>query len=233
MSTSVERNQSYAKIVDQLIEQIKSGALKPGDKLPPERELSKIFNVSRTVVREATRTMEYMGYLDSRVGNGTFIKHVTFDNIVDPFKGYLSQDEQFIMELIEIRLFMETEVARLAALRANNSDLESMERALKLMDKEIKSGDIGLEGENAFHDALATAAKNTAMIKLLSLCNDLISQTRKVTLDIPGHSKYALKEHYQILEAIKNKDPKKAMQNMKKHLTKAYEFARLKKIVIR
>jgi GntR family transcriptional regulator, transcriptional repressor for pyruvate dehydrogenase complex len=226
-------SQTYNRIVDQLLEQINTGILKPGDRLPPERELAEIFSVSRTVIREATRTMEYMGFLQSKVGNGTFVRQVTFDKIIDPFQVYLTQDEQFIMELIEIRLLLETEIARLAAQRASAADKDRIAQALDMMEHEIISGDNGLTGENAFHDALASAAKNTAIIKILSMCNDLISKTCKVTLDIPGHSRVAWHEHKMIFEAIEHGDAKKAVAEMRKHLKKAYEYARLKKIVIR
>ena len=82
----------YEDIAAEMIAQIHSGELRPGDRLPPERALAETYNVSRTTIREALRSMEMMGCVESRVGGGTYIKAPSLSNIVDPFSMVMSQN---------------------------------------------------------------------------------------------------------------------------------------------
>src|SRR6056297_3128640 len=115
----VKKIRLYESIVKQIQHLINEGDLIPGQRLPPERELSEELGVSRTSIREALRALETMGYLESKVGvgGGTYVKEVTFSNIVSPFSATLLQNDDFIVELLEVRLVLEIEVARLAATR--------------------------------------------------------------------------------------------------------------------
>jgi GntR family transcriptional repressor for pyruvate dehydrogenase complex len=223
MLEPLKKTRLYEEIIKQLQELIRKGELKPGDKLPPERELAVQLNVSRTAIREALRSMEMMGYIESKVGGGTFIRQVTLDNVIEPFSGILSQNKKLMMELIEVRMLLETEIAKLAARRIDNRKITVVEETLKLMKKEVSEGGIGLEGDNAFHNALAMAADNLAMSKILNMCEDLLSSTRESTLKIPDQPQKSIDDHSKILEAVKNGDEKKAGMLMKEHLVKAYK----------
>jgi GntR family transcriptional repressor for pyruvate dehydrogenase complex len=221
MLEPLKKSRLYEEIIKQLQELIRNGSLKPGDKLPPERELGKQLNVSRTAIREALRSMESMGYIESKVGGGTFIRQITFNNVLDPFSDILAQDKKLIIELIDVRLLLEVEIARLAAGRINNEKAEAIDRALSLMDKEIAGGGIGIGGDNAFHAALAEAADNTAMMRILDMCADLLSSTRQATLKIPSQSVKSLADHVAIADAVKAGDTAAAAALMKEHLLKA------------
>lgn len=223
MLEPLKKTRLYEEIVKQLQELIRKGDLKPGDKLPPERELATQLNVSRTAIREALRSLELMGFIESKVGGGTFVKKVTLDNIIDPFSTILSQDKKLIMELIEVRMLLEAEIAKLAARRINDEKAALLEKAIELMEKEVAEGGIGLEGENAFHNTLAEAADNSAMMKILNMCGDLLSSTREATLKIPGQPQKSIIDHRKIYEAVRNGDERKAKALMKEHLVKAYK----------
>jgi len=99
----------YEEIAAKMLAQIEEGALRPGDRLPPERALAEEYGVSRTAIREALRSLEMMGCVESHVGEGTFIKSPSLQNIVDPFSILLTQNRQLGSELIEVRLILETE----------------------------------------------------------------------------------------------------------------------------
>ena len=213
----------YEEIVKQMIELIEGGTLKPGDKLPPERQLAEELNVSRTAIREALRSLESMGYIESKVGGGTFIREISLDNALLPFSAVLSKDKNLIKELLEVRQLLESEIALLASKRASEEDIERMEAALDLMRQEIDSGEIGLRGDNAFHNALAIASQNMAMSKILGLCDELLSKSRESTLRIPGQPAKSLEDHASIFNAIKDKDHLLAQQLMKQHMIKAQE----------
>ena len=107
----------YEEIAARMLAQIQDGELRPGDRLPPERALAEEYGVSRTAIREALRSLEMMGCVESHVGEGTFIKAPSLSNIIDPFSMIIAQNGRMGSELIEVRLILETEIAALAARR--------------------------------------------------------------------------------------------------------------------
>lgn len=223
MLEPVKKTRLYENIVKQLIDLINNGSLKPGDQLPPERELCLQLNVSRTAIREALRALEVMGFIDSRVGGGTFIRQITLDNVIDPFTVLLAQDKKLILELTEVRQLLEAEIVALATRRLNDKKKAEIQNALTLMENEIAGGGIGIAGDDAFHEALANAAENTAMAKILYMCGDLLSYSRQATLKIPGQPEKSLADHQAIFSAMCNHDEKSAIKLMKNHLAKAHK----------
>ena len=221
MLKPLKKTRLYEEIVKQLVGLIKQGKLKPGDKLPPERQLAQDLQVSRTAIREALRSMESMGYIESKVGGGTFIKAISLDNVLHPFSAVLLQDKKLIKELLEVRQLLEAEIASLAAKRATPEKIEMIQKTLDGMCNDIKKGGIGLKGDNAFHNSLAHAAENTAMSKILDLCDELLSKTRETTLRIPDQPEKSLQDHIEIFEAIKNHNGDLARRLMREHIIKA------------
>ena len=134
----------YEEITARLLEQISEGTLKPGDRLPPERTMAEDYGVSRTAVREALRSMEMMGVVESRVGEGTYIRTPSFADVVDPFSMVVAQSGRLGSELIEVRLILETEVAGLAARRRTEEQLAALEGTLEDMRQDIEAGGVGV-----------------------------------------------------------------------------------------
>lgn len=217
----VKKIRLYESIVKQIQNLINEGELQPGQKLPPERELATELNVSRTSIREALRALEMMGYLESKVGvgGGTYIKEITLDNIISPFSKMLLKNDDFIIELLEVRLFLEIESARLAALRRTDEDIENMQKGIAQMEDEIQRGDSGLNGDNAFHRAISEAADNRVLQQFVYMCGDLLEVEREEhLLTQEDEPQRALSVHKKILEAIKNKDEEKAQKLMRNHI---------------
>lgn len=223
MLEPLKKTRLYEEIVKQLIHLINKGSLKPGDRLPTERELALQLKVSRTAIREALRSLELMGFIDSRVGGGTFIKQITLDNVIDPFSNILVKDKKLIMELIEVRQLLESEIARLAARKINAEKAGAIEKTLEIMKKEIETGGIGLEGDNAFHNELANAAENQAMERILGMCSELLNSTREAALKSMKDPGVGLEHHRKIFDAVKSGDEQMASDLMKKHLAEAYK----------
>lgn len=226
MLEPVKRSRLYEEIVRQLTELINNGTLKPGDRLPTERALATQLNVSRTAIREALRALELMGFIESKVGEGTYVREITMNNVISPFSTLLQQDEKLITELIEVRMLLETEIARLAARRITPEKAKSIEESLKLMADEIDKGVIGIIGDNAFHNALAQAAENTAMSKILGLCGDLLSSSREMALTRMKDQRVGLAHHREIYLAVLEGDEDLAATLMKHHLAEAYKNVR-------
>ena len=127
MLKPLKKTRLYEEIIKQLTDLINNGSLKPGDKLPTERDLAVQLNVSRTAIREALRSLEMMGFIESKVGEGTFVKEITLNNVIDPFSSILSKDKKLVAELIEVRILLESEIARLAAARINDDKAAEIE----------------------------------------------------------------------------------------------------------
>ncbi len=211
----------YEGIADSLLALIKSGELKPGDRLPAERQLAEDLHVSRTAIREALRSMESMGYIESKVGGGTYIKSVTFGSVMDPFSVMLSQDEKLLKELVEVRVLLEGEIASLAAKKITPEQMSAVSATLYEMRLDIDAGGNGLGGENAFHNSLALIADNSALSLILNMCSELLSRSREATLTLPGQPESSLSDHREIFEAVSAHLPSQASKLMRKHLKKA------------
>lgn len=172
-------------------------------------------------IREALRALEMMGYLESKVGvgGGTYIKEITLKNIISPFSKMLLKNNDFIVELLEVRLFLEIESLRLAAMRRTNSDLENMQKGISQMEDEIQLGGSGLNGDNAFHRAISEAADNRVLQQFVYMCGDVLEVEREEhLLTQKGEPQKALSDHKKILEAIKQSDEEKAQNLMRNHI---------------
>jgi len=211
----------YEEIAARMLEQIQSGVLRPGDRLPPERTLAEEYGVSRTAIREALRSLEMMGCVESHVGEGTFIKAPSLSNIVDPFSMIIAQNGRMGSELIEARLILETEIAALAARRRTEGQLAALERAVREMAEDIAGGGMGIEADEGFHGILAAAAGNEALSVMLDMCAGMLSRTRPITQSVKGVPKMALKDHAAICDAVRSQDEKAARRLMRTHLNRA------------
>lgn len=211
----------YEDIAARMIAQIHSGELRPGDRLPPERTLAERYGVSRTTIREALRSMEMTGCVESHVGGGTFIKAPTLSNIVDPISMVMAQNLQLGGELIEVRLILETEIAALAAKRRTQEQIEALEQTLADMQRDLAAGGVGLQADEDFHDILTRAAGNEALSLMLKMCAGMLSRTRPITQAIKGVPMMTLKDHTVICEAIRQQDEKAARKLMRQHLNRA------------
>ncbi|MFZ5754847.1 MAG: FadR/GntR family transcriptional regulator [Bacillota bacterium] len=221
MLEPMKRTRLYEGIVKQLKDLITQGVLKPGDKLPTERELAETLNVSRTAVREALRALEIMGFIYGRPGEGTFVREITIDSIIEPFASIILKERSHILDLLHVRSLLEVETARLAALHATEEDLKAIEEGITIMEEEIQSGNIGLRGDDTFHLAIATASQNQVLLKIMNLIGDMLSSSREATLKIPNQPLKTVRDHREIFEAIKAGDENLAAHYMREHLEKA------------
>jgi GntR family transcriptional repressor for pyruvate dehydrogenase complex len=227
MLEPIKKTRLYEEVIEQILRQIKSGTLSPGDRLPTERELAEKLNVSRTSIREALRSMEMMGYIESRVGisGGTFIKQVTIEDVIGPLTKLLNtyKKAESVFAFVEARIILESSAAKLAARRRNEQDLKSMEEALLVMAGEIEKGDLGLKGDQGFHMAIVRSTHNDVLIKIDNMLEELLADSRRATLVLPGIPREALDDHRKILKAITSKSEKESVSLMKMHLRKAYD----------
>jgi len=221
---SGSRQRVYEGIADTIMQQINDGTLKPGSRIPTERQLAEQFQSSRTSVREAIHTLSSRGFLESRVGDGTFVREVTLDNLLMPLSSVLAKDRKLIRDVLDVRLILESESACRAAENASNEDIIQMEDAIRQMTEEVNRGNPGLEQDFLFHQQVAHASGNEALAQILVICSDLLSKSTRNSLSKPGNSRKSISDHLKILEAIRNKDPEAASLVMREHLRQGYQM---------
>ena len=214
------------KIYEQIVEQIKlmltEGNLKPGDKLPSERDMAEHLKVSRASVREALSALHLMGLVEIKSGEGTFIKPVDVNSIIEPLALILLMERDTIIEILEIRKGLEVEAAGLAAVRREDEDLQKIKEALDEMRSDIDTLEVGEKADWKFHYAVARASQNTLLTRLMNTISDTIENTmyssRKKLFRIPNMPQTLLKAHEGIYDAIAEGNSIEARKRMYEHL---------------
>jgi GntR family transcriptional repressor for pyruvate dehydrogenase complex len=215
----VRSSRLYEQIVQQVEESIRQGTLKPGDQLPPERELAQQFGVSRTAVREAVKALREKGFVEAYPGRGTFItdgtSHAIRQSLDRMIKIGQPEGSTFLAEVREI---LEPEIAALAAARAEEEDLASMREAVEVMDNAKRDSDAFIEADLDFHLALAEAAANPIILSLIDSIVGLLREQRLRIFQVEGGPERGQYHHKRILEAVERHDAVAAREAMKAHL---------------
>jgi GntR family transcriptional regulator, transcriptional repressor for pyruvate dehydrogenase complex len=214
----IKSTRIYQEIVRQVKGMIAEGRLKSGDQLPPERDLAEKFVVSRTSVREALRALESLGLVEIRPGEGTFVREVSVESLIEPLALVMLSQREALGELFEARRLLEPALAALAARRATPEDVQEMERILEAQAKEVAAGRTGLEQDAQFHSAIGAAAHNRAITRIAHAVMDLLRQSREDSLNTPGRPNQSHNDHRRLLAAIRGRDENAARQAMVDHL---------------
>ena len=214
---TIPRSRVYAKVAEQLQSHI-INTLKPGDMLPPERELVQMFGVSRSTIRDAIRRLETVGLLEPRQGVGTVVREVSVDTVVRPVANVLLQKRKGINELLDVRMIIEPALAARAALHASPGQIAELHAILERQDEKVRRGELATEEDSAFHYAIALAADNSVMLKLVHVLMDVSRETRERSLQFGGRQEKSLAGHRRILTAIEQGDAAAAKAAMRRHL---------------
>ncbi len=217
----VKKTRVYEAIVAQLTSLILEGEIKPGDKLPSERELCEQFGVGRNSVREATRSLESAKLVETRQGEGTFVTAQP-ESMVPMISEKMSSDtEDGVHHLFEARMVLEPQITTLAAERITNEEVEKLKSTLRHQRDEIEGGGLGLEEDTKFHLGLAQAAKNKFLHHLLSTLLNSLSEIRERSLRDKSVRFRSWEAHEEILEAVLTSDRNRASAGMISHLVEA------------
>ena len=218
----LEREQRlYERVVEKVLELISSGAWKAGYRLPPERELSEAFGVSRTVVREAVKALEARGVLESTTGSGVSVRLADFNMVSQSLKTYmqLSNQVDFEIRLNEVRQVLEVEMVALAASRITPEQKKQLHQICKEMRVEGHSSKHMAELDFRLHVTLAEATQNELFkILIAPLINQLRDQIILTWEDFPRPVNVVLDQHEAIVTAVVNGNAEAAREAMAKHL---------------
>jgi DNA-binding FadR family transcriptional regulator len=217
-----------AEVVDRLAEQIISGKLPVGAKLPSETEMMRGMGVSRTVVREAVAALRARGLVITRQGAGAFVDRDAGRQpyAIDP-EGLGSLDS--VLDILELRMAVESEAAAIASERATAAQIKAIGEAHRVFSRALTNGERAIKEDFAFHQAIALATQNTRFVEFLDFLGRLIiprQSIRSFEGNPEGPRQYLARierEHEAIFQAIGSHAPKKAREAMRGHLVKSRE----------
>lgn len=217
MFKKVVKETVTGNVIKQIRAMIQSGEFQPGKKIPSERELTEAFSVSRIAVREAIKSLEAKGLLEVRSGEGTFVKTMTSNDLVDTFTNALVVKHAF-KDLLEVRRIVEVEIVGLTAERATDEDLFKMKDAIDLMEQDIKDETSHIQSDFMFHDAIAKSSDNKLLAHMMFTVRDLMQESIHLTTKVEGTDKRAYEGHLQIYNMIAKRDTENAKKAMLEHL---------------
>jgi GntR family transcriptional repressor for pyruvate dehydrogenase complex len=206
------------------IERLILKKLKPGDKLPSERELAEMLSVSRSSIRDAIRSLELVGMVEPRQGAGTIVKEVTADVVVNPLTNALKRKEELVGELLDFRRMLEPPLAARAATHASTEDTAEMDEILERQQAKLRLGESTIPEDSEFHYAIALASGNTVVLKVLDIIMDMLRDSRERSLQVEGRPQKSLAGHRRILAAIKRHDAEAAKDAMRRHIEDVEEI---------
>jgi DNA-binding FadR family transcriptional regulator len=209
-------------ISQSLEEEILCGERRPGERLPTEESLCSRFQASRTAVREAIQQLRGRGLVKTRKGSGSFIAQPNIEMLSDAVETFsvLNRGGSYL-ELIDFRLLLETECARLAATRASDEMMSLMQRALtKMRDSQGNRKRQG-EADIAFHLAIAASSKHRLFASLLGALKKRSIEYASITPEGLENFEDMIATHDAIFQAIAQRNPEEAGNRMKNHLTRS------------
>ncbi|WP_339210346.1 FadR/GntR family transcriptional regulator [Aeribacillus sp. FSL K6-8210] len=208
------------KIVEELKSLIQENKLKPGEKLPSERELSLKLNVSRNTIREAYKVLSTLGFIEIKQGNGVFVADGT-NNLAQLANHYFVKSDQFA-DLFEIRMLIETQAVVWTVERASDSEIDVLyqfvRETVQLISENKVNEKILSERDHKFHIRIAELSKNAIAYRIMNSLTSLFNNIRVETSKIPDRMHHSWLEHLEIVEMIKKRDIIRSRKSMEKHL---------------
>ena len=222
---SIPLSEQVAEMVET---QIIAGEFRIGDRLPTENNLSSIYKVSRTVIREAMKVLKEKGWIEIRPGRGTIV----IDNVA---RGVRSSFDVAVRmnpdsgsnHLIEIRQMIEPEIAALAAVRASEEQIISMQQAITQMDRAAQEDPLNidrfLDADFCFHIIIAESTGNPLVLLIINPVVKLMREQQAFVSQIMEGLLHSQVNHHLIMEAIIQRDPIQAREYMRRHIMQVRE----------
>ncbi len=217
----IEKQALGKQVVGRILELIRTGSLRAGDRLPPERELIEIFGISRPSLREALRALSTLGVIESRHGGGAFVGNLDARTLLAPLDFYLSLTKANFRDAFDSRRVIEIEIVRRAADKANRSDIADLEGIIAAHDT-VQDDPIGFRIlDTRFHEKLSEIAGNAVLQRiaygLYNLGVDFQNFDQRARNE-PGLIAQSTRDHGEIASAIAAHDPDEAVRAMTRHI---------------
>lgn len=218
------------KVFGYFRDQVLSGSLNPGDRLPSERELSLTLGVGRPLLREVMRSLNMLGVLDIRHGKGAFIARANFGMLSDFFTFYLAQEQSALDDVMQARIAIECQAIRLACERATDADISRIETCFTQLTETVDDPERGGRSDYEFHIAIVEASHSQTLITLYHAISTMLLKShverRKTTANAPEIIESHIDSHRQVFLAIVEGDGDLAHQRLREHFAIGDELRR-------
>lgn len=198
------------QVINIIGEKIVSGEFAVGENLPNEDELQTEFDVSRTVIREAIKVLTDKGLLEVRTRRGTRVRPSSDWNLLDPdvllWQANSGPTHEFLTKIVEVRRSIEVSASELAAIRATDDDIATIKERYEILAKSVHDSDEYIDADVSFHESIFKACHNEFFEQLAILLRLALQSSRKISVQIPGGPESTLHLHYNVVEAIVNRD---------------------------
>jgi GntR family transcriptional repressor for pyruvate dehydrogenase complex len=216
-----QRESVESELTRKLMEYLVAAQLRPGDRLPSERDMAEVLGVGRAALRSALKSLSLLGVLEQRMGAGTYLKNAASDLLPRVIEWGLLLGENHSQDVLEARENIEILLAGYAAVRRTDEDLTRMRDLLTQM--ELAGPDTAryVDLDIQFHLAIADAAKNNVLAGILRNLQSLLYAWATRVLEAAGETTTSLAVHIPIFEAIEAGDQDAAQQAMRAHMERA------------
>jgi len=206
------------RIAARLVSLIAERHLRPGDKLPPERDLAATMQVSRPSLREALRALAMLNVVEIRPGSGTYVTSLRPEVLVEHFDFVFALDDATFAELLETRKMLEPSLAAAAATHATADELDRLRACMARAAANADDPDAFLEADLDLHEIITAAAHNQIVARFMASLTRLGTASRRRTSALPGVRAQSLQDHQAIVDALLHRDPEGAATMMRQHL---------------
>ncbi|MGM0365106.1 MAG: FadR/GntR family transcriptional regulator [Actinomycetota bacterium] len=221
-----EKNKSLVQaVIDEIIYQIKKGELKPGDKIDSQRELSRKLKVGRSCIREAMQALSLSKIVDIKHGKGAYVSPISLESILNPVNLRVSLDKDELLDLLKIRMILESEAIKEATKNVGNCDLQKLKKHLENSRKYLKEKNYELYylEDYEFHRTIAKCSRNNVLASIFNFIFDLFIEGIKTTSKVPGSPKRGIRWHKEIYRKIRLMDVSGSEMAMRNHIKQIME----------
>jgi GntR family transcriptional repressor for pyruvate dehydrogenase complex len=214
------RSRVNEKIIRAIRQQIHEGELKPGDRLPPERQLANLLGVSRGSVREALRALELSGVVRSQHGEGNFVAAVPGNGATAQLAQFVERQRASLRDLFDARKTLEPQLAAVAAERASRDEVKRLRTAIEEQERDWRTGDLdaAFRADRLFHQVIAEATRNQTLISLHGFLSDLVADGRREAIESDARRAQSALDHRRIYRAFVRKNAAAASAAMRQHV---------------
>ncbi len=206
------------RIAARLVSLIAERQLRPGDKLPPERDLAAVMQVSRPSLREALRALAMLNVVEIRQGSGTYVRALAPEVLIEHLDFVFALDDSTFTELLEARQMLEPGLAAAAATRATDEELAQLRACVDRAAAHVDDPEAFLVADLELHQIISAAAHNQVAARIMNSLTRLGMASRRRTATLPGVRAQSVQDHQAIVEALLRRDPEAAAHIMRQHL---------------